>query len=67
MPGSLIILGGNPGVGKLTLAILIAASVALLCKPQIGIELGVQNDTKDDDDVDDQQQSGGCARTCHLC
>jgi Holliday junction resolvasome RuvABC ATP-dependent DNA helicase subunit len=60
-----ILLGGNPGVGKSTLAILIAASVALLCKPQIGIELGLQNDTKDD--VDDQQQGGGCDRTCHLC
>mmetsp|Transcript_27149 Transcript_27149/g.64957 ORF Transcript_27149/g.64957 Transcript_27149/m.64957 type:complete len:809 (+) Transcript_27149:647-3073(+) len=40
MKGSLLLLGGDPGVGKSTLALQIAAQVASLSSPQVGIGMG---------------------------
>lgn len=51
MPGSLTLLGGDPGVGKSTLAIQLAASVASLCKPQKGIGMGVLEDEDDNEEI----------------
>jgi len=50
MPGSLTLLGGDPGVGKSTFAIQLAASVASLCKPQKGIGMGVE-DKNDNEEI----------------
>ena len=40
MPGSLTLLGGDPGVGKSTLLLQMAASVASLSTPKVGIGMG---------------------------
>jgi DNA repair protein RadA/Sms len=40
MKGSLILLGGDPGVGKSTLALQVAAQVASLSVPPVGIGMG---------------------------
>ena len=41
MPGSLILLGGDPGVGKSTLLLQLAGQVASLSKPPRGIGMGM--------------------------
>lgn len=46
MPGSLILLGGDPGVGKSTLLLQIAGQVASLATPMKGIGMG-----KDDESI----------------
>jgi DNA repair protein RadA/Sms len=40
MPGSLTLLGGDPGVGKSTLLLQMAAAVASLATPTVGIGMG---------------------------
>ena len=43
MSGSLTLLGGDPGVGKSTLLLQTAASVASLSQPSLGIGMGIVN------------------------
>ena len=44
MPGSLILVGGDPGVGKSTLLLQIASAVASLSSPRRGIGMGLDED-----------------------
>jgi DNA repair protein RadA/Sms len=44
MPGSLILLGGDPGVGKSTLLLQMAGQVASLSTPPRGIGMGMDDD-----------------------
>ena len=50
MPGSLILVGGDPGVGKSTLLLQVASAVASLSSPRRGIGMGL-----DDDEVDTRE------------
>lgn len=52
MPGSLILLGGDPGVGKSTLLLQVAGSVASLSTPPRGIGMGM-------DEIDSNEKKRG--------
>lgn len=56
MPGSIILLGGSPGVGKSTLLLQMAGSVASIAEKSVGIGMGPSTRSESLDDRQKQTQ-----------